>query len=630
MSATRLSFLLLCLSVLLSSSSSACPHRCDCFDRSSRHVIDCSSKDLTEVPRFLPANVTTVSLTANQIGSIPAHSFKNSKLVASLWMMRNRIVYIENGAISNLIYLRNLDLGHNRLKDFPWNDLQNLTSLQLLRLDNNELKSIPQNAFSNLKHLSSLRLNNNKFTTIFKGTFDGLVALSFLQLYSNPYACTCYMYWLKHWILNSNIDIPDQDLITCATPNNVENESLVNLTDSNCVRPIVTINIENEDQNERFYEGSLLVLTCEYSGNPQPTVKWRINSKKELALKLTENNSAKMLDNSLKVYNNGTLVISNLKKEDSGVYSCFAVNEAGQDEKSVVIEILAEHEVTIANDAKATQSTIQATHSSLDFDSKEATESQSNVLEKAISKCNLSPDTTYVSRFVSNASFDDVKQYSFDFGVLALAVTETEAVVRLNSMLTPLDPKESSEEEDLNGIFLCLSSDQKAVQWTHLEDGISTYYFANLRPNTNYSLCLTLKGKECDVQVHFTTRKRIPNLIIIISVSICLLTVSTVPLLGATCYHLIYKYRSQTYRMYLKARGQCRVEKATFRAQTESEKDLSEGLAEDEMTDIGEKDTEESILADSTSVDKLTNECEVESEYSDHLPLGAEADNITE
>uniref|UniRef100_A0A3B4B2G8 Ig-like domain-containing protein n=1 Tax=Periophthalmus magnuspinnatus TaxID=409849 RepID=A0A3B4B2G8_9GOBI len=254
MSATRLSFLLLCLSSILSSSSSACPHRCDCFDRSSRHVIDCSSKDLTEVPRFLPANVTTVSLTANQIGSIPAHT------------------------ISNLIYLRNLDLGHNRLKDFPWNDLQNLTSLQLLRLDNNELKSIPQNAFSNLKHLSSLRLNNN----------------------NNPFACTCYMYWLKHWILNSNIDIPDQDLITCATPNNVENESLVNLTDSNCVRPIVTINIENEDQNERFYEGSLLVLTCEYSGNPQPTVKWRINSKKELALKLTENNSAKMLDNSLK------------------------------------------------------------------------------------------------------------------------------------------------------------------------------------------------------------------------------------------------------------------------------------------------------------------------------------------
>ncbi|XP_020794258.1 immunoglobulin superfamily containing leucine-rich repeat protein 2-like, partial [Boleophthalmus pectinirostris] len=611
-------------------SSSSCPRPCSCLDRQSRHVVECSFKDLTEIPRFLPPNASTVSLSANHIASVPARSFRNAELVASLWMTGNRILYVENGAISNLVYLRNLDLSHNKLTDFPWTDLQNLTSLQLLKLDHNELENLPQNAFSNLKELNSLRLNNNKFATIFKGTFDGLVALTFLQLHSNPFSCDCYMYWLKYWILDDKIKIPDRDLIVCASPDELKGEELLNLSDLNCQRPIVTINIENEDENERFYEGGLLVLTCEYSGSPEPTAKWRINSRKELALKLTENDSAEMLDNSLKVYKNGTLVISNLKKEDSGVYSCSAANEAGWDEKSVVIEVLAEEELTTANGAKATQPTVKTTPSSSDFNSGETTESRSKTLNKAMSRCSLSPDTKYVSGFVSNASFDDVKQYSFDFGVLALAVTETEAIVRLNSLLKPRDQIETSAEEDLNGILLCLSSDQNAVQWTHLKDGISTYYFANLRRSTNYSLCLMLKGEECDVQVHFTTKKRIPNLIIIISVSICLLTVSTVPLLGATCYHLVYKYRNQTYRMYLKARGQYRAEKATFRAQTESEKDLSEGLAEDEVTDSGEKDTEESILADSTSVDKLTNECEVESEYSDRLPLGAEADNITE
>ncbi|XP_072321689.1 immunoglobulin superfamily containing leucine-rich repeat protein 2-like [Eucyclogobius newberryi] len=617
----------LCLSCFLSSSSS-CPRPCSCSDKGSRHFVECSFKDLTNIPRFLPPNSSTVSLSANQITSIPAPSFKNSKQITSLWMTRNMIIYVEAGAISSLIYLRNLDLSHNQLTDFPWADLENLTSLQLLKLDHNELEKIPENAFSNLKELNSLRLNNNKIKTILKGTFDGLVALSYLQLYSNPFSCICYLYWLKHWILNAKVNIPDQNLIICATPENAQGELLLNLTDSNCESPIVTINIENNDPNENFFEGSLLILTCEYSGNPQPTVKWRIDSKKELALKLTENDSAEMLDDSLKVYTNGTLVIFNLKKEDSGVYSCFAVNEAGQDEKSITIEVLAEGELTTVNYAKVTQSSFKTTHSILDFNSKEATESQSNVLEGAVNKCSLSPDTKYVTGFVSNASFDDLKQYLFNFGVIALAVTETEAVVRLNTLQTR--PDETGKEKELNGIFLCLSSDHNAVQWTHVKDGISKYYFANLRPSTNYSICLTLKGEECDVQVHFTTKKHIPNLIIIISVSICLLTVSTVPLLGATCYHLVYKYRSQTYRMYLKARGQCRMQKASFRVQTETEKDLSEGLAEDEVTDNGEKDTEESILADSSSLDKLTNECEVASEYSDRLPLGAEADNITE
>ncbi|KAK7912420.1 hypothetical protein WMY93_012631 [Mugilogobius chulae] len=426
-----------------------------------------------------------------------------------------------------------------QLADFPWSDLENLTSLQLIRLDNNELENLPQNAFSNLKDLNTLRLNDNRFTTILKGTFDGLFSLSFLQIYNNPFSCSCYLYWLKHWISNAKITIANQQLIKCATPKQLRDELLLNLPDSDCKRPIVDIYIENNNQDDQFYEGNVLILTCEYSGSPKPTVKWRINSKKELALKLTENDSAEMLDNSLKVYNNGTLVISNLKKEDSGVYSCFAANEAGRDEKSVVIEVLAEDRLTTANYAKATQATIQTTSSTLGFNSEEATESQTTALEKANSRCSLSKDTKYVTGFVANASFDDVKQYSFDFGVIALAVTETEAV-----------------HLPANGVHGSFTG--------------------------RHVLPFSLQVPQSDVQDVFESE------------------------------------------------GTVQSGEATFRAQTESEKALSEGLAEDDVTDNGEKDTEESILADSSSVDKLTNECEVESEYSDRLPLGAEADNITE
>uniref|UniRef100_A0A3P8RI77 Immunoglobulin superfamily containing leucine-rich repeat 2 n=1 Tax=Amphiprion percula TaxID=161767 RepID=A0A3P8RI77_AMPPE len=144
------------------------------------------------------------------------------------------------------------------------------------------------------------------------------------------------------------------------------------------------------------------------------------------------------------------------------------------------------------------------------------------------------------------------------------------------------------------------------------------------------------------VQVLFTTRRKVPNLLIIISVSICLLTVSTVPLLGATCFHLVYKYRSKTYKLILKAKDQYHMERnlaANFNLHaphTESQRkingsQLDEEEGETESADEEkEADTEESVVTESFSLSQCRNldDCEMGSEYSDRLPLGAEAVNI--
>lgn len=290
------------------------------------------------------------------------------------------------------------------------------------------------------------------------------------------------------------------------------------------------------------------------------------------------------------------------------------------------------------------------------------------------SKCGLTANTRYISSHVFNGSLEDIKQYTFDFGVIALGVSETEATVRLNPLLIPRDRSsnqaaaataalsesldaDSEEHQDLsdasekvhsNGLYLCVTADRQhsAVQWSRIEEGVNTYQFSGLRPGTNYSLCLTYRGEDCEVQVLFTTRRRVPNLLIIISVSICLLTVSTVPLLGATCFHLVYKYRSKTYKLILKAKDQYHMERnlgANFHihpAHTESQRkingsqlDEEEGEMETESGD-GEReaDTEESVMTESFSLSQCRgnlDNCEVGSEYSDRLPLGAEAVNIT-
>ncbi|XP_037338141.2 immunoglobulin superfamily containing leucine-rich repeat protein 2-like [Pungitius pungitius] len=685
-----------------------CPELCTCSDKYRRHFAECSYKDLVKVPDGLPPNVTTVSLSANKITLLPMGCFDNVTRVTSLWMAHNEIVSVEEGALTPLVHLCNFDISHNMIVDFPWEDLQNLTGLQLLKMNHNEMVHLPKDAFYNLKDLRSLRLNNNKFITITDGTFVGLVSLSHLQIFKNPFACTCSLDWLRDWISSTAITVPEQNLIICASPQKLKGKAIGIIPESKCTSTNVEIRTEPNIHNMTFYEGSALVLTCEFRGNPKPLVIWNIHSKsrkEELALSLAEDDSAESNEDSLlshspvRVFNNGTLVISHLRKEDSGNYNCSATNEYGRAQDSVSVVVVNLTKPTPTRQKTTTTSTYAKTHppilktthktSVLDFvhlpDLKrkdmmkikptfppdETIKSEKTTNPSGTSTCGLTANTRYVSSQAFNGSLEDIKQYTFDFGVIALAVSETEATVRLNPLLIPrydsgangaaaaasdesadVDSGERDSLSDLpkkvhsNGLYLCITGDRKhsAVQWSRIKEGVGTYVFGGLRPSTNYSLCLTYRGEDCEVQVLFTTRRRVPNLLIIISVSVCLLTVSTVPLLGATCFHLVYKYRSKTYKLILKAKGQYHMERnltANFSARaphTESRRKIDSGRLDEEEGETesreGEKeaDTEESIMTESFSLSHCrgsSDTCEVGSEFSDRLPLGAEAVTIT-
>ncbi|XP_074522787.1 immunoglobulin superfamily containing leucine-rich repeat protein 2-like [Halichoeres trimaculatus] len=693
-----------------------CPELCTCSDKHNRHSAECSYKGLIEMPDGLPPNVTTVSLSANRISLVPSGSFDNVTGVLSLWMANNEIVVIEQGALSPLVHLRNFDVSHNKIIDFPWEDLQNLTSLQLLKMNHNEMSHLPRDAFASLRSLRSIRLNNNRFTSITEGTFDGLVSLTHLQIFRNPFACTCSLDWLRDWISVTTISVPEQDEIRCSSPEKLKGVVIGQLPKLICTGPKVIIRAKPEIHNASLQEGSFLVLTCEFTGNPKPLVMWSIQSRsqrQQVALSFTEDGPDEPNENSLrsnnpvKVFNNGTLIITHLRKKDSGNYSCSATNEFGRAEDSRSVEVVALPKPTPQTQLITTpreelttsfiftkslpfihQTTgrIPVFDSPPDLKRKDFMTTEPNLAPTAeikssqgetqhpfqTSKCGLTANTRYVSSHVLNGSFEDVKQYTFDFGVIALGVSETEATVRLNPLLIPRDKSTDGDDSDAtsegvdndseeqggtsnfsehrqsNGLYLCVTADRKhsAVQWSRIKEGVNTYTFSDLRPGTNYSLCLTYRGEDCEVQVLFATRRRVPNLLIIISVSICLLTVSTVPLLGATCFHLVYKYRSKTYKLIMKAKDQYHVERnltvnfnlhaphtGSQRKINDSQLDEEEGETETESGDgVKEPDTEESIMTESFSLSQCRgnlDSCEVGSEYSDRLPLGAEAVNIT-
>ncbi|KAL1007588.1 hypothetical protein UPYG_G00088790 [Umbra pygmaea] len=292
---------------------------------------------------------------------------------------------------------------------------------------------------------------------------------------------------------------------------------------------------------------------------------------------------------------------------------------------------------------------------------------------RANSKCTLTGETRYVSNQAFNGSLDDARQYTFDFGVIALGVSETGAQVTLKRILLPKDntdlhlsnsegvhavsPEPHNQSEvsrrtlEDSGLCLCLTSDPRhlAVQWSRIEDGIDTYLFQDLHPGTNYSLCLSTRAQECEVQVLFITRRRVPNLLIIIVVSICLLTVSTVPLLGATCFHLVYKYRGKTYKLIMKAKDhQYRMERNLVvnfnmrNSYAESQRQITASEVGDGDERVGSEcgcgegirggNGEGSVVTESFTLSQYRGNVEgseVGSEYSDRLPLGAEAVNIS-
>lgn len=684
----------------------SCPELCSCSDKHQRHFAECSFKHLVAIPEGLPRNLSTLSLSANRISVIEFGSFDNVTQITSLWMAHNEIVTIEPWSLVPLIHLRNFDISHNKIVDFPWEDLQNLTNLQLLKMNHNEMVTLPQDAFLNLKDLRSLRLNNNRFHTIAEGTFDGLVSLSHLQLYNNPFVCSCFMDWLREWILKTTISVDEQNLIVCASPRKLKGMMVKKLPEAKCMAPNITITSEPNIDRTTLYEGTMLILTCETTGNPKPEVFWKIRSKQQnamFALPTEEGESAesnesfedlKTVQNPIRIFPNGSIAIFPIRLEDTGIYSCSATNEFGKAHAFLSVEVvevptfpptpkLIETITTKTNPSdrrfESKSSIFDIFHSpSVDFiptlppsievatDSSE--EFSGSVREPShASKCGLSSDTEYISNHAFNTTLDDIKQYTFDFGVIALGVSKTEVKVRVNPLLLPRDkmsirlstsegfhsiekepssPTVGSRGIFADGLYLCLTADHRhtAVQWSRIEDGINTYLFKHLHPGTNYSLCLSYRGEDCDVQVLFTTRKTVPDLLVIISVSICLLTVSTVPLLGATCFHLVYKYRSKTYKLIMKAKDQYHMERslgANFNIRApyaESQRHITSSVLDvgEEESVSGEREKERneegSVATESFTLSQYRgnlDDFEVGSEYSDRLPLGAEAVNIT-
>ncbi|XP_055518499.1 LOW QUALITY PROTEIN: immunoglobulin superfamily containing leucine-rich repeat protein 2 [Leucoraja erinacea] len=641
-------------------SAHACPELCVCQDKYSHQFADCAYKNFASVPDNLPQNVTTLSLSANKIRSLLSSSFLGLPHVTSLWLAHNEISTIEDGTLAKLSQLKNLDISHNQIARFPWRDLYNLTSLQLLKMNNNFLFGLPRDAFSNLKDLRSLRINSNSFRTFPRGTFDSLTSLSHLQIYTNPFSCDCRLEWLKEWVLQALISIPEKQDIQCSEPVGLRGTAVVDLPQLHCAAPQVQLSYHGSNDTAGFFQGQTLTIHCNSTGNPAPQIRWKVRTS-NTEVDLNEARAGAMArgegrvlasgkegeQERLVVLKNGTLVIPRLTKYEEGVYTCLASNLLGSNESSL--------EVVLSPNAKRdpgyTKGRAPSPSASTKLRAKGGVTSGPDLQGKvgqleptAVGNPTRDPAPSApdalscakrdLSRFISNHAFNmssEMKPRTFDFGVLAMEVSDNDARVQLTPFQSPAGARKPQM------LFLCwghVPGEVSVVQWSTIESGVNSYRFQKLKPGSNYTLCFTHTDcHDCQVQVVFTTRRKIPSLFIMVVVSCILLSVATVPLLGATCCHLMYKYQGKTYKLIMKTQVPGGVEKEAG-SPFEAAAAASSLHGSTQVYEASEAGVEGGSLdaegRPESQVKANPDEFEVYSEYSDRLPLGAEAVNIGE
>ena len=372
----------LMVALLLSSIASAietqCPMPCQCQDGK----VDCTQAGLKSWPVHLPSDTTQLILSRNHLKRIPVDGLYLYPRLKKLDVSYNQIELVDeklqlnhleeldisHNAINNLEFLhgmpqlRRLDLSFNQLLGLQNDTFIRSTKLHWLRIDSNPIKVLPSGLFrrnemigylslSNLEvellparlldpltrlqqleirdnyRLDSLRdeifyylgnslrllnLANNTLSTIPR-SLRQLDALRSLNLDGNPFQCDCQLFWFANWLEKRPTIIPSTGMF-CT-------ESGLPLVESLWKMHCSAVRLETSTLFQEGFYGEPVILTCNFSGNPQPSVTWVTPDRTVLRWP-----SKTPSDDSVALLSSGQLQVNTLSRQTAGDYACHASN----------------------------------------------------------------------------------------------------------------------------------------------------------------------------------------------------------------------------------------------------------------------------------------------------------------
>ncbi|XP_034152037.1 amphoterin-induced protein 1 isoform X1 [Esox lucius] len=350
-------YLFLSLVLLWSPSGAAtsalnCHKTCIC----ASNIVSCSKMNLSMVPTGLPLYTAVLDLSYNDIARLKADwtPVKLAKL-HNLLLSHNGLHFLSSEAFIYVKQLRYLDLSSNQLKQLDEFIFEPLGQLEVLLLYNNRISQIDRSAFHGLHSLQKLYLSQNmisRFPLELVRDRTRLEKLSLMDVssnrikvppieeiqalpawiknglyfHNNPLICDCTLYsLLAHWHirrLNSALDFKDE--YTCYLPG--PQKATVGVFDLN--EEYMNCSTFYEEDEEAWLEQNL-ILRCD-TRHRDMSKTWVTPGNSVV----TEggNQTAKLLPD-------GSLLISRVKPEDSGTYTCFAVSEALNETLYVLVKV---------------------------------------------------------------------------------------------------------------------------------------------------------------------------------------------------------------------------------------------------------------------------------------------------
>lgn len=355
---------------LMIGSGRSCPSEvCFCKWKGGKQSVECSDKQLVDLPDGMDPGTQVLNFTGNQIQYLSSERFLQMDLInlQKIFLPRNQITRIHEKAFRGLSNLVELDLGENMLTTVPSDTFQDYSSLMRLTLSGNPIRELKPNAFKHLSFLTTLEISNCQLNNVSSDAFIGLDNLEWLKLdgnriqtilgnhilpqslhginlQSNPWNCNCLMIDLHAWLVKFNVPQQGEDP-KCTTPPRLAGETIKQLKvgELACLPEISPTTLYLE-----ISEGRNISLQCKISATPEASISWLFQGQ------VVQNDT--FLAPNLHLYyyieegveeKRSELFIYNTNPEDNGTFSCIAENPAGRFQANYTIRVIVKEEPVV-------------------------------------------------------------------------------------------------------------------------------------------------------------------------------------------------------------------------------------------------------------------------------------------
>lgn len=337
----------------------ACPTLCSCTSpqaaQEPRSVL-CIDPGIITVPTNIPVNTVKLRLEKTQISRLSRAAFFNLSELRFLWLTYSSLKSVHPSSFVNLKALRELRLSGNQLTAFPWEGLRDMPRLQILDLHNNRLSSLPVHAALFLSNITFLDLSSNRLTLLpaelldlwfpLPGQEPASVQRRVLGLHDNPWLCDCQISMVASLSvsLGSAVVLVDP-LLMCSRSVGQVGALQMPVQWSRCMRP----SVQPEATRVVSLLGSNVILRCEATGYPTPTLSWvKAASYTDCCQKQIPWDN-EQLPRNLQSFMQGSprvgvrwsvISLNGLSYKDAGEYRCQARNMAGISEAPIKLRVV--------------------------------------------------------------------------------------------------------------------------------------------------------------------------------------------------------------------------------------------------------------------------------------------------